>query len=148
MTTASQGDPAEIERLAAALARIARTTRRQTKLPLGASSISALAVVVDQGATRLGDLAKIEGVTPATLSRIVAALEEEGYARRSSDESDRRSAFLDVTPAGRRMLIKARKDRAVVVSARVEHLTAGERELLFAALPALEALADSGADSD
>ena len=72
MTASPLGDAAEIERLAAALARITRTTRRRTKLPLGASSISALAIVVDQGPTRLGDLAKIEGITPATLSRIIA----------------------------------------------------------------------------
>ena len=143
MTASPLGDAAEIERLAAALARITRTTRRRTKLPLGASSISALAIDVDQGPTRLGDLAKIEGITPATLSRIIAVLEEEGYARRSSDESDRRSSFLEVTPAGRRMLTKARKDRALVVRASVERLTTDERQLLSAALPALESLADA-----
>ena len=42
------------------------------------------------------------------------------------------------------MLTKARKDRALVVRASVERLTTDERQLLSAALPALESLADAG----
>lgn len=130
----------DVERLADALARFSRAARRDLALPLGASSMAALVTVAEQGPIRLGDLARHEGVTPATLSRIVAALEEDGYAERTVDAEDRRSSWLAVTPAGRRLLDGVRHDRAALIAGRVERLTAGQREALDAALDALEAL--------
>jgi DNA-binding MarR family transcriptional regulator len=129
-------------RLAEALARLTRATRRQLHLPLGVSALNAMATVVDQGPMRLGDLALNEGVTPATLSRIVSALEQGGYARRTPDPADRRSAFLEITDAGRDTLAEVRHARTELMRARVERLGAEERRALAAALPALEALAE------
>lgn len=131
----------DVERLADALARFSRAARRDLALPLGASSMAALVTVAEQGPLRLGDLARHEGVTPATLSRIVAALEEEGYAERTVDAEDRRSSWLAVTPAGRRLLEGVRHDRAELIAGRVDRLTDEQRESLAAALEALEALA-------
>ncbi len=129
------------ERLGAALARLTRSLRRAERLPLGASTVAVLATLHDQGPTRLGDLAKQEGVTPATLSRIVAVLEEEGCAERVVDEVDRRSAFLAITPAGRAVVADIRRERARALSARAESLDPSQRAALAAALDALEALA-------
>jgi DNA-binding MarR family transcriptional regulator len=131
----------DVERLADALARFTRTARRELALPIGASSIAALGTVADLGPMRLGDLARHEGVTPATLSRIVAALEENGYAGRTVDVDDRRSSWLAITPAGRRMLAGVRRDRAEIVAARAERLTVDQRASLAAALESFEALA-------
>lgn len=143
-TVARRPTPAEdldVERLAEALARVTRSTRRQLALPIGASSLSVLATVASRGPLRLGDLARLEGITPATLSRVVTALEEGGYAERTVDAVDRRSSWLTVTPAGSDLLAGVRRERAALLAARVERLTAAERTALSAALDAFEALA-------
>lgn len=134
--------PADVDvaRLSEALSRFTRATRRDLAMPLGASSISALVTVEQQGPVRLGDLARHEGVTPATLSRIVSVLEEDGYARRTTDAEDRRSSWLEITAAGRRLLDGVRRDRAALVEARLDRLTAEQRAALTLALDALEAL--------
>ena len=128
-------------RLGDALARLTRATRRDLALPIGASSIAALVTVERLGPLRLGDLARHEGVTPATLSRIVAALEEGGYAVRTTDSEDRRSSWLEITAEGRGLLDGVRRDRAEIVAARIERLNADQRASLSAALEAFEALA-------
>ena len=133
---------ADAVRLGDALARHTRATRRDLALPIGASSIAALVTVERSGPIRLGDLARHEGVTPATLSRIVSVLEDEGYAARSTDADDRRSSWLEITTAGRRLLDGVRRDRAEIVAARLERLTAEQRAALAAALEAFEALAE------
>ena len=141
-SVATDPDAVDAVRLAEALARLTKATRRQLHLPLGVSTLNAMATVVDQGPMRLGDLALHEGVTPATLSRIVSALEQGGYARRTPDPADRRSAFLEITEAGRDTLAEVRRARTALMHARVERLDAGQRQVLAAALPALEALAE------
>jgi DNA-binding MarR family transcriptional regulator len=128
-------------RLGEALSLIGHATRRELALPIGASSLGALVTVERLGPIRLGELARHEGVTPATLSRIAAVLENDGYAVRSVDVDDRRSSWLEITPSGRRLLAGVRRDRAQLIGARVDRLSAAQRRALAAALGALEALA-------
>ena len=131
----------DTDRLGDAVAALTRSTRREIALPLGASTLTALRTVDEQGPIRLGDLARHEGVAPATLSRIVAVLEEEGCVLRSADESDRRSSWLEITPAGRAVLDGVRRDRTRAMARRVDRLTPQQTARLAAALDALEALA-------
>lgn len=131
-------------RLGEVLALLSRDLRREIHLPIGASSIAALATLVDGGPRRLGDLAGHEGVTPATLSRIVAVLEQDGLAERSTDPADRRSSFLAATEAGAAVVAEVRAARAAAVGRRAARLTAEQQAALHAALPALEALAAGG----
>jgi DNA-binding MarR family transcriptional regulator len=139
-TTAVEVDA---ERLGEALSRLTRSTRRALQLPMGASSLAALRTVADHGPMRLGDLARHEGVTPATLSRIVSVLEEEGYAARTTDAQDRRASWLEVTTAGRRLLESVRRDRATVLQQRLAQLSPDDRAVLASALDAFERLAES-----
>lgn len=134
-------DALDTARLGDYLARLSRSLRREVSLPLGASTLGVLATLQEQGRVRLGDLARHEGVTPATLSRIVAVLEDEGYAARDVDDTDRRSAFLRITPAGTRLIAQVRAQRARVIQARARGLTPEQRAALADALDALEALA-------
>lgn len=129
-------------RLADALARVNRSLRREVHLPLGASTLQALATLHDHGSMRLGDLARHEGIAPATLSRIVSVLEDEGLARRTTDDVDRRSSFLEIEPAGRRVVADVRAARGRALEARVDQLGEDHRAALLAALDALELLAD------
>ena len=128
-------------RLGDAVARLTRAARRELALPIGASSIAALATVERTGPIRLGDLARHEGVTAATLSRIVSVLEEEGYAVRTTDADDRRSSWLEITSAGKRLLDGVRRDRADLVAARIDRLTTDQQRALAVALDAIGALA-------
>jgi DNA-binding MarR family transcriptional regulator len=129
-------------RLLEALSRIARSTRRATsprRLTLG--NLSALAAIVDAGQIRAGELAIHEAVAPATLSRVIGALERDDYIRRTPDPLDRRSVFLEATAAGKRELAEVRRTRATVMKTRLATMDEEQRALLAAALPALEELA-------
>ena len=131
----------DTERLGSAIASLVRVTRREIALPLGASSLSALRTVAEQGPVRTGDLARHEGVTGPTLSRIVAVLEEDGYVQRTTDSEDKRVVWLTATASGRRVLDEVRRERSRVFAERVERLTPEQADRLAAALDALELLA-------
>jgi DNA-binding MarR family transcriptional regulator len=128
-------------RLLEALGRIARATRRASTARLTLGNLSALATIIDSGQIRAGDLAAREGVAPATLSRIIGALERDGFIARTRDPQDRRSAFLEATPLGVRELAEVRHTRSAVMRARLAQMNDDRRALLVAALPALEDLA-------
>jgi DNA-binding MarR family transcriptional regulator len=132
----------DVDRLARTLAALTRSTRREVHLPLGASTLSALVTVAEQGPIRLGELARHEGITPATLSRVVTVLDDEGYVARTTDENDRRSAWLEITPAGRRLLAGVRRDRVRALSRRTSRLSPDQARALDDALDALERLAE------
>jgi DNA-binding MarR family transcriptional regulator len=133
--------PVDTERLGAAITALVRATRREIALPLGASTVAALRTIVDQGPLRTGDLARHEGVTGPTLSRIVAVLEDEGCIERTADTQDRRVVWLEATASGRRLLDEVARERARVFAERVARLTPEQTATLAAALDAIEALA-------
>src|SRR5579872_4961725 len=102
--TVSEGIAAEgsspvvdVTRLRVALARLSRRLRRHEVAGLTPTQLAALATVEQAGPMRLGDLAAIEGIAPSTLTRLVAALEESGYVRRSPDPADARATTLVIT---------------------------------------------------
>jgi len=134
-------DRLDTARLGAAVAALTRSTRREIRLPLGASTLSALVTVEAEGPIRLGDLARHEGVAAATLSRIVAVLEDDGYVVRTPDEHDRRSSWLEISDEGRALLDGVRREHARVMAQRAGRLTAEQAQRLADALEALEALA-------
>ena len=137
-------DRAAAAQLGDVVGRLIRMLRQATAGSLGPSAISTLASVDRVGPIRLGELAEREGVTPPTLSRIVTGLESEGYVERQVDPDDRRSAFLVVTPLGRRLIEDVRHKRGAVLAERLTRLTVEEVARLEDALPLIERLtADS-----
>ncbi len=130
-------------RLFVAMARLTRGLRRGAPSPLGPSSVSALATVVNEGAIRLGDLAAREGVRAPTMTRIVSALEAEGHLVREADPADRRACLVRASEDGTRLVQGARSARSSLLVDRINRLPDDQRAALLAALPALEAL---GAD--
>ncbi len=131
----------EAARLALAVSRVSRWIRRQNTFPIGHGAISALATIARLGPVRLGDLAALEGVAPASLSRMVAALITDGYVDRLADPADGRSSLVRTTTAGERLLTELRESSATVLLDRLDRLEPGQRTAILAALPALEALA-------
>ena len=130
-------------RLFVALGRINRAVRRDAPdAVLGPGALSALATLVRGGPARLGMLARTEGVSPPSMTRIVAFLEEQGLVQRSQDASDGRVYLVEATGAGVELVESGRSRRLAALAARIERLPDEERERITAALPALESLAD------
>jgi DNA-binding MarR family transcriptional regulator len=115
----SEGMPAEADtrtEIAALLhEQFARLTRqlRTLELPQGMTPerLSALSVIDKCGPISVTALAEKEMVRPATMSRMVTALVEEGLVKRSDDKSDGRGVLVSVTPKGRRAFQRAQEQR-------------------------------------
>jgi DNA-binding MarR family transcriptional regulator len=130
-------------RLRSVVGRLARQLRStHAGAGLTPTQISVLFSVARRGPLRVSELAEIEGLNPTMLSRVIAALAGDGLLARSADPTDRRAALVDATPAGRRMREKIHRERSAALGARLEALSPAELDLVAAALPALEALAD------
>jgi DNA-binding MarR family transcriptional regulator len=123
------------------LARRLRPTEAVLAANLTPTRVSVLLNTVRNGPIRLAEVAEQEGLNPTLLSRTVAHLAQDGLVTRTADQSDRRSAWLDATPAGRELAERIRAQRTHAVQVALEELSAQDRELVEAALPALEQLA-------
>jgi DNA-binding MarR family transcriptional regulator len=123
------------------LARRLRPTKAGLAADLTPTRVAVLLNTVRNGPIRLAEVAEQEGLNPTLLSRTVANLAEAGLVTRIADETDRRSAWLDATPAGRELAERIRAQRTQAVQVALEELSPQERTLVEAALPALEQLA-------
>ena len=93
---------------------------------LSAARLSALSVLVFGGARTLGELAAAEHVRPATMTRIVQALEQDGLVRRESDPEDRRVTRLQATAKGERVMWRGRERRVANLATLLSRLSADE----------------------
>jgi DNA-binding MarR family transcriptional regulator len=128
-----------------AVARLSRRIRQQaasTGEELTASTQGALASIERLGPITLGELAAVEQVQPPSMTRMVARLEEWGYATRVVDPTDRRVARAVITESGRELLARSRTRKDAYLARRVAELSESERALLARALPLLERLQD------
>src|SRR5271165_7524270 len=91
-------------RLRIAVNRLQRRLRQESLGGLSPPQASALGSVNRHGSPTLGELAAVEQVQPPTMTRIVATLAEAGMVTRITDDADRRSARVRITPNGRRAL--------------------------------------------
>jgi DNA-binding MarR family transcriptional regulator len=124
------------------LSRRLRSTAAARDAGLAPTAISLLLSVVRSGPVRLSELAEAEGLNPTMLSRAVSGMVQDGLVTRSSDEGDRRAAWVEATAAGRRLAERMRRERTAAVNAALAGLTEHERRRIEQALPALEALAE------
>jgi DNA-binding MarR family transcriptional regulator len=128
-------------RLHVALARLTRALRRSDTTDVGPGSVATLATLRSEGPIRPGDLAAREGVTPSTMTRIVALLEGHGYLIKEDDPADRRACLVRTTDSGAQFLDHLTSSRSRALQARLERLSPDERAAIAAAIPALETLA-------
>lgn len=93
----------------------ARLTRRlrTMELPEGMTPerLSALSVIEKHGPISVTALAVHEMVRPATMSRMVSALADDGLVKRSEDKTDGRGVLVSTTPKGRRAYQRAQEQR-------------------------------------
>src|ERR671937_2906136 len=110
----------------AAIHALRHVRREDPASGLSAARLSALSVLVFGGPRTLGELAAAEHVRPATMTRIVQALEAEGLVRRESDPDDGRVTRLHATAKGERVLWRGRERRVERLAELLARLSAEE----------------------
>jgi DNA-binding MarR family transcriptional regulator len=135
----------ELHSVAIHLLRRIRVTDRS--LAVTPARLSALSVLVFGGPRTLTQLAQAEQVTGPTMSRIVAALEQDGLVRRDPDPGDRRAVRLSATPAGRRLMLRGRRRRVERLVAELRDLPPEDRTTLRTAVAILRDLEHRAADT-
>jgi DNA-binding MarR family transcriptional regulator len=139
-TTGASGDVAD--RLHSAAIHLLRRVRREDDASgLPAPQLSALSVVVFNGPVTLGTLARAEQVRPPTITRVVAALEEQGLVVRETTAADRRVTLIKATPRGTRLLQEGRQRRVAALATTLDRLSAADLRLLRRALTVIEQVA-------
>jgi DNA-binding MarR family transcriptional regulator len=114
------------------------------EMGISAARASALSVLVFGGPRSLTALAQAEQVTPATMSRLVAAMEGEGLVKRKRDDEDGRAVRLEATPKGRRILELGRARRLELLEALLAGASAEEVEAVRLAAEVVERAVQSG----
>jgi DNA-binding MarR family transcriptional regulator len=133
---------ARLRQVIGRLSRRLRSTTAARDAGLTPTAISLLLTVARVGRVRLSELAEGEGINPTMLSRVIAGMVQDGLLKRSSDEGDRRAAWIEATSAGRRLAERMRRERTSAVNQAMESLSEADRRRIERALPALEALAE------
>jgi DNA-binding MarR family transcriptional regulator len=133
--------------LRTSLTRIQRRLRAERiDARAGLSSYSALGCLYRGGPMSAGELAAAERLQPQSLTRILAALEEQELITRAPDQADLRRSRLAITPLGLDVLRRnARHQEAWLGQAIAKNLSATERGLLRLAVQLLDLI--SGSDT-
>ena len=129
-------------RLRLAVGHLNRRIRVDSGAALPPLQTSVLATLEDQAPLRLSELARREAVTPPTMSRVLAALDDAGLLVRTPDPQDARSALIHLSEAGHDAIRRIRTERTAALAQRLDRLDAEQRAALEAALPALERLVE------
>ncbi len=130
--------------LRGATTRLARRLRRlRADHGVTAATLSVLGHLyrADRGLAAV-ELARLEGLQPQSLTRIIADLDEKGLVARSPDPADRRQILINIAPAGSALLMRdARQQAAWLAQAMQAELTGTEQALLHLATGLMERLA-------
>jgi DNA-binding MarR family transcriptional regulator len=117
---------------------------RRSKREMSRTAASVLATLRDAGPRRITDLAESEAIAQPTVTTLVRRMERDGLVERRADPGDARAVLVHLTDAGLARLNEMRAAREAVLQARLDTLTAHEREVLAAALPVLDKLMEEG----
>jgi DNA-binding MarR family transcriptional regulator len=138
-------DEDTVVRLRIALARLSRrlrNTEAAAAAGLTPTRISVLMAIVREERIGISALADSEGLNPTMLSRAISSLVGDGLVARTSDDGDRRAAWVQSTAAGRKLAERMRRERTQALNRALAELSEDDRRLLERALPALEGLAE------
>lgn len=92
--------------------------------------LEALQLIKEKEPMGITALAKVAGVRPATMSRMVSALVDDGLARRTGDKADLRAVSIRLTARGRRVLERSRQLLIQRTAAAVSQLSSEEAAML------------------
>jgi DNA-binding MarR family transcriptional regulator len=127
----------------AALHLLRRLAQEDRATGVSPARLSALSVLVFGGPRTIGALAAAEGVTPPTMTRLVAGLVADGLVERLDEPGDRRVVRLQASPTGRATLLAGRDRRVATLGAMLGPLTPKERRRLDQAAAIVEGMLGS-----
>lgn len=123
---------------AVAVRLLRRAWARDEEMGVSRSRASALSVLAFGGARTLGELAEAEHVTAASMSRLVGALEADGYVTRTADPADARAVRIAITRSGRAVVEHGRRLRVDAVDTLLSGLSARDLDVVRRAVTLLE----------
>jgi DNA-binding MarR family transcriptional regulator len=141
-TRAATANPSQVATLLNdRFARLARQLRN-LDLPPGMTPerMSAMAAISSEGPISVTALAEREIVRPATMSRMVSALVEDGLARRLEDKTDGRGVLVAATAKGRKLFQRAHDQRLRQLKQALSSLSKEQLSAMQALANALEQL--------
>jgi DNA-binding MarR family transcriptional regulator len=133
--------PAEqaADALHSAAIHLLRSLRKQDRrLGVGPAGLSVLSVLVFGKPRTIGELAHIEQVRRATMTRIIQALERWELVERSRDTADGRRVLIRATTSGRVIMVRGRANRLAVLEERLARLGEDQLALLARAAELIE----------
>jgi DNA-binding MarR family transcriptional regulator len=122
----------------AAIHALRHVRREDPSTGLSAARLSALSVLVFGGPRTLGELAAAEHVRPATMTRIVQALEADGLVRRERDPDDGRVTRLEATAKGEKVMWRGRERRVQNLASLLGRLSADDLARVYEAAELVE----------
>ncbi len=126
--------------LLSVVARINRLASQRARLPLTFAQARLLSTILDQGPTRISDLAALDHCSPPTMTTHVRRLEDGGYVSRTVDPGDARAVLIEITTKGVETLRQVRLDRGAAIDPYLERLDATDRQGLGEAVRVLRGL--------
>ncbi len=142
VTELSEADLAAVSSLRAGVMRLSRRLRHQrVDESLSPTEMSVLGALTRCGSATPGELARKEHVQPPSMTRIVAMLEAKGLVHREPHPEDRRQIIVRRTEQATAILAESRDKRNAWLAGLAAGLDEEEWELLRAAAPVLEKLA-------
>jgi DNA-binding MarR family transcriptional regulator len=97
------------ENLYAVVHHVARRLRAaDSELGLSPTRFSVLGRLAFHGPRSIGELAAMEQVRSPSMTRLIADMESDGFVERNPLPDDRRKVEVRITPAGRRLVKRAR----------------------------------------
>ena len=139
----SLGASTDAVTLRVAIARIYRSLRLSAASEITPSQGSVLFRIERCEPVRMGVLAQLERITPATLSKVVDSLVFLNLVEREPDPLDGRVTLLRLSDDGRALVSSQRAASTLVLDDALAKLTATQRKALTQALPAIESLAEA-----
>ncbi len=130
-----------------AMSMIRRSARRATRQawahqPLPPAQSELLRLAAARPGMTVADAAQELRPAPNTVSTLVGRLAEAGLLSREKSARDGRTVLLSATDKARRRLAEFRDLRAELAGRALERMTAADRQVLAAAGPALQRLAE------
>ena len=141
------GDMTDTETLGQLRAVISKLARQFNATATGAgltpTQASVLALIAARGPLGLTELARLEGLNPTMLSRVVGKLTELGLIQRDPDPADLRAIQVEATAAGRKIHDRVKLLRTEAIGHCLDELPPASVRSIVDALPALDDLAQA-----
>jgi DNA-binding MarR family transcriptional regulator len=109
-------------------------------MTLSVAQLELLSVVDEHPGSRPGELAQTLRLAPNSVSTLVNTLAAAGMLQRGTNAADKRGVTYSLTPAGAAHVASWRHTNATSLAGALAALTARERQLITAAIPALNRL--------